>query len=188
MGNPTHNNLSDEELLLRFRRTGDNNWLGVLLQRYTLLLLGVAFKYLKDREQAQDAVQQVFYTALTKLPDGEIHNFKGWLYILVRNHCLQLLRDQTFQVPPEALQTVPAVPDRIEEHIEKDFTLGQMHEALGQLNEEQQTTLRMFYLERKSYQQIMDLTGYSFMQVKSFIQNGKRNLKNILLRRLGKET
>jgi RNA polymerase sigma-70 factor (ECF subfamily) len=38
----------------------------------------------------------------------------------------------------------------------------------------------MFYLEKKTYQQIMEEKGYSFMQVKSYIQNGKRKLRVIL--------
>ena len=89
-------NLTDEELLQNYRADGDNQWLGRLLLRYTTLLLGVALKYLKDKNQAEDAVQQVFEKVLTHMPQQEIHNFKGWLYILMRNHCLQQLRDKTY--------------------------------------------------------------------------------------------
>ena len=87
----SHTALTDEELLQRYRESGNAEWLGHLLQRYTMLMLGVALKYLKQKEQAEDAVQQVFYKTLTHLPEGEILNFKGWLYVLMRNHCLQLL-------------------------------------------------------------------------------------------------
>jgi RNA polymerase sigma factor (sigma-70 family) len=118
-----HNNLNDEELLARYRQGRDNQWLGLLLQRYTMLLLGVALKYLKDRENAEDAVQQIFLKALTQLPQGEILNFKGWLYVLMRNHCLQLLRDKTYKVADDALQYVPAAEDGTEELRWKDYTL-----------------------------------------------------------------
>jgi RNA polymerase sigma-70 factor (ECF subfamily) len=65
---------------------------------------------------------------------------------------------------------------------EKDKTLDQMSDALLKLNKEQQLCVTLFYLEKKSYQQIASQTGYSMMQVKSHIQNGKRNLKLLLER------
>lgn len=177
---------SDEELLNVYRQSGDNQVLGFLLQRYTLLLLGVAMKYLKDKDAAQDAVQQVFLKAITHLPQGPVQNFKGWLYILMRNHCLQLLRDKSYKLPEEALANVPANSNGLEEIKWQEYTLDQMNAALAELPEEQQQCVVLFYLKKMSYQQIMDRTGLSFAQVKSYIQNGKRNLKINLLKKLGK--
>ena len=108
---PHHSTLTDDDLLLHYRRTGDAEWLGRLLQRYTVLLLGVAMKYLKDKEAAHDAVQAVFLKALTNLPGGEIQNFKGWLYILTRNHCLQHLRDRHYTAGEEALERLPGAEE-----------------------------------------------------------------------------
>lgn len=175
--------LSDEELLQRHLQSGDKEYLAVLLQRYTLMLLGVAMKYLKDRHLAEDAVQHIFLKSFTHLPKDEIQNFKGWLYIILRNHCLQQLRHKTHHASEEYLQNI-STQETHEIALEKEATLTQMHEALHELNEEQQTSIRLFYLEKKSYQQIMEQTGFNFMQVKSFIQNGKRNLKNILLKKM----
>jgi RNA polymerase sigma factor (sigma-70 family) len=151
-----------------------------------LLLLGVAMKYLKDKTQAQDAVQQVFLKVLTHLPKEEILNFKGWLYVLMRNHCLQQLRDKHYHADDSALGAIPAMQSDIEELKLKDQTLEQMNEALNELNEEQRKAVELFYLQKQSYEQIMAQTGFSFQQVKSYIQNGKRNLKLILLRKPGK--
>ena len=106
--NINHTNLSDEELLEAWRAYGDNRYMGFLLQRYTALLLGVALKYLKDRSLAEDAVQQVFEKALKHLPKDEILNFKGWLYVLTRNHCLQQLRDKPPMADEAALAYFPA--------------------------------------------------------------------------------
>jgi RNA polymerase sigma-70 factor (ECF subfamily) len=183
---PPHSTYSDEELLQYFRQTGDKSWLGTLLYRYTLLLLGVAMKYLKDKDAAQDAVQQIFLKALLHLPQGEIQNFKGWLYILMRNHCLQQLRDKTYPAPEEVLQYLPAAEDRREELILQEATIVRMREALQELPVDQRTCVAQFYLERKSYQQIMENTGFTFAQVKSHIQNGKRNLKIALEKKLAK--
>jgi RNA polymerase sigma-70 factor (ECF subfamily) len=157
----------------------------LLLQRYTLLLLGVAMKYLKDKELAQDAVQQIFLKALTHLPKDEIQNFKGWLYVLMRNHCLQYLRDMQYHADEAVLGNIPATAPDTEELKLKDHTIEQMNAALLELNEEQRRVVALFYLHKQSYEQIMQQTGYSFAQVKSYIQNGKRNLKLILLKKLG---
>jgi len=180
-----HTNLSDEELLLAYRADGDNQWLGYLLQRYTTLLFGVALKYLRDKTQAEDAVQQVFMKALTHMPREEILNFKGWLYVLMRNHCLQQLRDKTYNADEAVLAQLPATEADKEELQQYEYTLQQMNEAIQMLNEEQKKTIVLFYLKKYSYEQIIAQTGYTFMQVKSFIQNGKRNLKTILLKKAG---
>lgn len=180
-----HTDLSDEELIKRYQISGDNHWLGYALERYTILLLGVAMKYLKNKEAAEDAVQQIFLKALTHLPKEEILNFKGWLYVLIRNHCLQELRNKSYKTPEGILENL-TIADNDKEHlIKKEFTLEQMNESLNELNEEQCKTIKMFYLQKLSYQQITEQTGYSFMQVKSFIQNGKRNLKLILQKKIG---
>ncbi len=183
-GDNRYNNLSDTELLQAYHKTGDNQWLGHALQRYTALLFGVAMKYLKEKTLAEDAVQQVFLKALTHLPKEEITNFKGWLYVLMRNHCLQFLRDRLHHADEAVLGNVAAQVQDEEEFRLQEYTLQQMEEGLGQLNEEQRATITLFYLQKKSYEQIMTTTGFTFMQVKSFIQNGKRNLKTILLKKL----
>ena len=178
-----NSNLTDEELLHNYRADGDNQWLVYLLLRYTALLFGVAMKYLKNKTQAEDAVQQVFVKVLTHMPQEEIHNFKGWLYILMRNHCLQQMRDKNYHTDDASLENLSAPETDKDELAWRDNTLQQMEEAIELLNEEQRKTIVLFYLRKYSYEQIIAQTGYTFMQVKSFIQNGKRNLKTILLKR-----
>jgi RNA polymerase sigma-70 factor (ECF subfamily) len=148
-----------------------------------VLLIGVAMKYLKDKEAAHDAVQQIFLKSLTHLPQGEIGNFKGWLYVLMRNYCLQQLRDKVYLASDESLNTVQADADHKEELRQRELTLAEMQEALKELGAEQRACVAAFYLHKKSYNQIMEETGYSFAQVKSYIQNGKRNLRIILIQR-----
>ncbi len=181
---PDHTSLPDETLLVRFQQSGDKEWLGILLPRYTLLLFGVAMKYLKDKDAAQDAVQQIFLKALTQLPTETIQNFKGWLYIVMRNHCLQNLRGNKHNLSGDALATVAFDEQSLHDVQSKEYTLEQMEMALEELNDAQAKAIRLFYLEQRSYQQIMETTGWTFMQVKSNIQNGKRNLKISLSARL----
>jgi RNA polymerase sigma-70 factor (ECF subfamily) len=135
-------------------------------------------KYLKNEEEAKDAVQQVFLKVLNELPKYRVSYFKSWLYMVTKNHCLMKLRDKgkyTSEINDELMAT-PEYADR-NELVEKEQQYDQMASALLLLNKEQQECITLFYLQKKSYQQISLYTGYSVMQVKSHIQNGKRNIK-----------
>jgi RNA polymerase sigma factor (sigma-70 family) len=182
--NHSTDHIDDNELLQKFYADKDNEWLGILLQRYTLLLLGVCMKYLKDQEQAKDAVQQVFLKVITELHKYKVDYFKSWLYMVAKNHCLMKLRDKG-KYPIEINERIMATPDEAEgtqSFIEKDIELTNLAAALQQLNREQQECLTLFYLNKKSYGEIVTQTGYTLLQVKSHIQNGKRNLKIMLLK------
>ena len=179
-----HDHTDDKELLQHFYDDGNNEWLGILLPRYTMLLFGVCMKYLKNEEEAKDAVQQVFLKAIHELQKYKVEYIKSWLYMVAKNHCLMKLRDKgkyTYELNERAL-AAPQDEMAIKELKEKDKTLDNMSLALKELNKEQQLCVTLFYLEKKSYQQVADETGYNLMQVKSHIQNGKRNLKIIMER------
>ena len=179
MGNRNYNDIDDKELLQLFYKDSNNEWLGVLLQRYTLLLLGVCMKYLKNEEEAKDSVQQIFLKVINELHKYKVEYFKSWLYMVAKNHCLMKLRNKG-KYTAEINEKVLAGPDEEAQQItaiEKDNTLNNMELALKQLNDEQQICITLFYLQKKTYQQIAEDTGYTVMQVKSNIQNGKRNLK-----------
>ncbi len=178
--------IEDKELLTRFYSDHDNKWLGELLPRYTLLLLGVCMKYLKNEEDAKDSVQQIFLKAINELQKYKVEYFKSWIYIIAKNHCLMNLRDKG-KHPVEISEKMAAQPDTGEDKnllIEKDNTLNKMQLALQELGPEQQLCVTLFYLEKKSYTVISAETGYSMLQVKSNIQNGKRNLKLFLEKKL----
>ncbi len=175
-----YQHISDQTLLERFYAEKDNKWLGILLQRYTMLLFGVCMKYLKNEDDAKDSVQQVFLKAIAELHKYKVEYFKSWLYMVAKNHCLMKLRERHGKIPTELneqLHAVQAEPTQLQQHIEKDRMLDAMNAAIGTLSEEQKQCVTLFYLEKKSYQQIAAVTGFSMMQVKSYIQNGKRNLK-----------
>ena len=179
--------ISDQQLLERFYHSRDNHLLGILLQRYTLLLLGVCMKYLKNEEEARDSVQQVFLKAITELHKYRVEFFKSWLYMVAKNHCLMKLRDRQGRHATdikEQMAVTPAEDEGIRQHMEKHRQLALMEESLQELNDDQKLCVTLFYLEKKSYQEIADQTGYSLMQVKSYIQNGKRNLKILLERKM----
>lgn len=185
MGLPTHINFSDAELLQLHKSTQNNEWLGVLLQRYTLLLFGVCMKYFKNESQAKDAVQQIFLKSLATIPKHEIGFFKGWIYMVARNYCLMELRHKNLEqdlnenIDFEDSNEVEAAQVR-------EINLSLLEESLPLLNKEQQLCINLFYIKQKTYTEIVEETNFTYMQVKSFIQNGKRNLKLLIEKKRSK--
>ncbi|TAD90012.1 MAG: sigma-70 family RNA polymerase sigma factor [Bacteroidetes bacterium] len=189
-----HQHLTDEQLLQSFSQSNNNVYLGILLERYTMLLFGLCIKYLKNEENAKDAVQQVFVKALAELQKYKVVYFKSWIYMVARNHCLMLLRHQPRTMDADAaahflvahsgstLEPQPGIlsADPLEiqwEALGKEELLTLLEQGLTQLQPQQSQCVQDFYLKKMSYQQIADTTGFSMLQVKSYIQNGKRNLK-----------
>src|SRR5215213_10101605 len=137
--------LTDQELLDNFYRDGNNQWLGALLPRYTLLLLGVCMKYLKNEEEAKDCVQHIFMKAITELPKYKVEYFKAWIYMVARNHCLMRIRARQGKIPVEIkeqhLADIYEEHDR-QNHIDKDNLLQRMETALEELNPEQRQCIK----------------------------------------------
>jgi RNA polymerase sigma factor (sigma-70 family) len=185
-----YDDITDRELLEHFYRDHDNQWLGILLQRYTFLLLGVCMKYLKNEEEAKDSVQQVFLKAITELHKYKVDFFKSWIYMVAKNHCLMKLRSRQGKMPVEINEKLMATPEAEADKqalLQNDVTLDAMATALKELNNEQQVCVTLFYLQKKSYTDISEETGYTMMQVKSHIQNGKRNLKILIEKKIKSE-
>lgn len=166
--------------LKEFYETGNLEVLGKLYEPYMFLIFGLCLKYLKDTAKSEDAVMQIFESLIKKLRVHRVENFKAWLYTVARNHCLMQLRATGKQ--PEVLfdenfmeSEVFLHPDSSEDDHEEQ--LQKMENCIEQLNEEQRVCVRLFYLEEKCYKEISEITNYSMNQVKSYIQNGKRNLK-----------
>ena len=180
--------IEDKELLDKFYNDGNNQWLGILLERYTLLLFGVCMKYLKNEEEAKDAVQQIFLKVVTEVKKYKVVYFKSWLYMITKNTCLMKIRDKHGHIPVEISDTLAATEDTVarSEMLEKERTLTLIEEGLNDLHTEQKQCITLFYLQKKSYQQITDATGFNLLQVKSHIQNGKRNLKMIVEKKMKK--
>ena len=181
-----HKHISDQELLERFYADRDNQWLGILLERYTLLLLGVCMKYLKNEELARDSVQQIFLKAITELQKYRVEYFKSWVYMVAKNHCLMQLRDKPGKNTVEVKDSIAAEAEETDKEslLLTERTYEYMGEALKELNADQQLCVTLFYMEKKSYQQIAAQTVYSMMQVKSHIQNGKWNMRILIEKKM----
>lgn len=170
----------DKELLIAFKQTGNINLLSTLYQRYMDLVFGVCLKYFKDAERSKDAVMDIFDELNTKLRVHEVENFKSWLHVLARNHCLMQLRS------PRNIKTTEFNPVFMYseqnthlngEVLEKEENFKKLEQCMESLPDEQKQAVQLFYLESKCYNEIAAITGFDWNKVRSYIQNGKRNLK-----------
>ena len=177
-------------MLQQFNTDQDNEWLGILLQRYTLLLLGVCMKYLKNEEEARDSVQQIFLKVIQELQKYKVDYFKSWLYMVAKNHCLMQIRERQGKQIVEITDRTQLINEEKDKKQlqEEDLTMELMAESLNELNLEQQQCVTLFYLQKMSYQEITEATGFTLLQVKSYIQNGKRNLKLLIEKKLSQKT
>ncbi len=182
--------LSDAQLIHAYVSEGNTDYFGILFERYTHLVFGVCMKYLKNRHDAEDAVMGIFEKLMTDLQQHEVRDFKNWLYRVSKNHCLMILRKRKSRDKAEDEIIHEKRQDFMEfvfgEHLpvdegDVDGILISLRDAMSSLNDEQRKCIELMYLQEKTYQEISHLTGYDLKQVKSYIQNGKRNLKNMLV-------
>jgi RNA polymerase sigma factor (sigma-70 family) len=184
--NQDYQNFTDAALVDAYMQTANKELIGVLFKRYSHMVFGVCMKYLRDENESKDATMQIFEKLLMDLQKHEIGSFKPWLYTVTKNHCFMKLRTKPKEISgfesdlmeKEAFLHLPTeAPDAV---VDKELQLQKLEKAILKLEENQQKCIELFYLKQYSYQQITELTTYNLNQVKSYIQNGKRNLKNLL--------
>jgi RNA polymerase sigma-70 factor (ECF subfamily) len=175
--------LSDDELVALYKIKSDKELVGVLFKRYTGFIFAVCLKHLRNREESEDAVMQIFEKLFADLHKHNITHFKSWLYTVAKNHCLHIIRNRKKEINSSNFQ-LPIVETSINLYHDNEDVLEPRMEALERelcnLVHEQRVCIELFYIKEKSYQEVASITGYSLNQVKSYIQNGKRNLKIIL--------
>lgn len=175
--------LSDEELLANYTKSGDAEYFGELYNRYIPLLYGLCLKYLQDEDRAQEAVMQLFEDLLPKMANYEITTFKPWLYRVAKNHCLQVLRKENKEIQLDYAINVMESDEFLHLLCEEESTeeqLQALHRCLEKLPDDQRVSITSFFLQEMSYADVAGQTGFTLNNVKSFIQNGKRNLKNCI--------
>jgi len=177
------NQMPDEEMIREFISTGNLNILGNLYSGYMHLVYGLCLKYLKDREEAMDAVMQIFEKIAAEIPRHKIHNFKNWLHVVARNYCLMQLRANRVKNEnyKEWLTDQSVFMENTLNLHPIDDDENNMEEALKdcieRLKNEQKDCIRLFYYENRCYSEIAVMLRTNEMKVKSHLQNAKRNLK-----------
>jgi len=181
---------TEEELLVLYREAHDLKVIGELFKRHQHIVLGICLKYLKDMSSAEDTLMEIFEELIIALRTAEVRSFKPWLGTVTRNHLHRKYKreskvrtlsfeDNAHEVEEPFMELgEDGAPIHESAHIEQ--MEGHLKTAMGRLKKEQQECVQLFYIENRSYADTCKQTGYSFKEVKSYIQNGKRNLRNIL--------
>lgn len=176
--------LSDEELVHRYQASGDLSDLGLLYERYVELVYGVGLKYFKESGKAEDAVMAIFEVLVEKVKTQDIRQFRPWLHVVARNHCLMQLRKKeilvSFDEMPASVQDGIMYSDlnlHPVEALELDGREEVLKKCLERLSAQQKHSVEQFYFEDKSYKEIAEMTGEELGMVRSNIQNGRRNLR-----------
>lgn len=169
--------LNDEELLRQYRQSGDLAVLGKLFQAHSSMVYYVCYRYLQDGDLSKDAVMQIFEELIIKVNRQEIRHFGKWLYVLSRNHCLMQLRSAK-KIKYHSIDDFMELADEWHPGAdEKERVFSALEICMGKLPAAQKQSIDLFFLNEKCYKEVAVLTGYSLNEVKSYIQNGKRNLK-----------
>jgi RNA polymerase sigma-70 factor (ECF subfamily) len=178
--------MSDDELIKHYKLHNDKECVGELYKRYTGLTFAICLKYHKDQEKAREAVLEIFEELIDKLLIHEIQNFKSWLHSVARNHCLLSFRSKKYEAQfidnysksqNEFMEQEQVLyPDYIIK--EENYTM--LEKSINKLKPEQRNCIELFYFQKKSYVDVAQITGYTMKEVKTYLQNAKRNLKIII--------
>jgi len=167
-----------KELIAKYKSTEDQNYVAELYRPYLPLVYGLCLKYLKNKTEAEDASMDIYLNLLKKLKTHKIENFKSWLYVVTKNHCLDKLRSRTEKYSKEneakvvySEQVYHPDTEGNEEEVKK------LQDCLEKLPENQKKSIDMFYYQKISYKEIATITGWTWSNIRSYIQNGRRNLK-----------
>lgn len=189
-----YKDLSDFELIEAYRKSMNDRYLNELFSRYAYLVLFVCNKYFSNPEDSRDATMEVLEKLAQGIVKSDVKNFKSWLYVVTKNLCLNKLqksKDLDFQfVPIDGDETnyfmyFSEIDSLIDEDDDHSLKMKQaLKEAIETLDPHQRECLMLFYYEKKSYNEIMEMKNWDKDQVRSYLQNGRRNIK-IYLKKSG---
>ncbi|MES2517233.1 MAG: sigma-70 family RNA polymerase sigma factor [Bacteroidota bacterium] len=185
-----HKPQTETDLLRAYRQTGDLSILGKLYEPQMEMVFVIAMKYFKDEDDAKDTVMQIFEELIPKLRQHEVENFKAWLGMVTRNFCLMALRKKNLIVvdgeifadddSSESYFMEFSTIEHLNDEFDVEQNLTKLEDCLKTLNSEQKQSVELFFMQEKTYQEVSQLTGFEMNKVKSYLQNGKRNLKNCM--------
>lgn len=172
---------SDNDLVYKYQKTQNAKYIGMLFDRYGAMTYGLCLKYFKNEADSQDATVKIFEKLLEDLKRMKVTHFKSWLYRVTQNHCLMELRKKKIHST-----SIDEIEHSLAEDIspvkyhEREIRLSALDKALHDLKPDQKKCVMLFYIDELSYKEVAEKTGLSLNEVKSHIQNGKRNLKILL--------
>jgi RNA polymerase sigma factor (sigma-70 family) len=177
---------SDEQLITRYYSANDKDAVALLFNRYLKSLCGYCRYYLRIEADCEDAAMSTFEKVLRSIPEYTPDNFLAWLLSVARNECLMILRNgETLSRKKDAWEKIHNLyfdPSEVGQMGAKNAIDSlQLYKALKKLGKPQRKCIELFFFKGKSYREIAHQLGCSQKEVKSNLQNGKRNLRKLLL-------
>lgn len=177
--------LTDEQIVEKYQSAHEVYYAAILFERYNEMTVSLALNYLKNETDAEDAVMECFELMIGDLKKAEIKNFGGWYYSVVRNHLLKIKRKREKR---SSVDLIEGYHDSAGEDTKFELLFNDdkidgdelIAETLKELKPIQAKCLQLFYLDGKSYKEIVSQLKISEKEVKSHVQNGKRKMKIIL--------
>jgi RNA polymerase sigma-70 factor (ECF subfamily) len=174
--------MTDDELVSRYKSTSDQKWLAMLFSRYLHLIYGICLRYTPDTQEAEDFTHGIYERLVDKVKSQDIKRFRNWLYMLSKNYCLEQIRKFTgkanIEFESHLVQFDQSVHPIEENENEKRFI--QLEKCIDKLNIHQKNSIRLFYYKNKSYAEISGIMNQDIGMIRSHLQNGRRNLKNCM--------
>ena len=166
-----------ETELIRKAADGDAQALNVLVDKHKGLAYNVAFRILQNSEDAKDVTQNSFIKALENLGHfRQESSFSTWLYRIVYNEAMMLLRKQKMNL--EFLdETYVDVRDEEEPQPDQAKMQLTLNKAIEELKPRERTVIDLFYLGEKSIKEIRKITGMSTANVKVVLHRTREKLK-----------
>lgn len=174
--------LQEEKLIAAFRK-GDQQAFETLFKGHYAALCRYGFSFLNDRDAAEDVVQNVFVSMWEKRTDYEIQaSFKGYLYRMVRNACLNVLKHEKV-VALYAEGNVQSEATHVDQALELATAneLGSMIEkAMDKLPEQCRAVFELSRYENLKYSEIAQRLGISEKTVENQIGKALRIMREQL--------
>jgi RNA polymerase sigma-70 factor, ECF subfamily len=168
--------IADEEIVRRFRETGDRECFEELFAKYRKKVYFACRAFYSDGGAAEDATQETFLRAYEKIHQFGGGDFGGWLMRIARNICIDQWRKRRPEVEMDDrdLSKGHAEPTALPSY-DLRWTIDRVWQEMRSLAPEQQRCLEM-KIEGYSYEEMAARTGFSLEAVKSHLQNGRRML------------
>ncbi len=175
-------NFDESQLLHQAKLEDIPSASSILFAFYSDLVFGVCLKYFKNKQEAEDVVMEVYEVFIRKVKVHEVRNLKSWLYSLTKNQCLTHLRKNKSLYEKKMHWNSMHFSDYYHPKVDEidESNLSKLSDCMDQLKMNQKSCIRMFYFEKKSYDEIASTLNLTWNNIRSNIQNGRRNLKNCI--------
>lgn len=182
--------MTEEAILIERAKKNDIHAFEELISPYTNALLNYIFRYIKNRDDAEDILQETYLKVYKSIKTFEGNSsFKTWLYRIATNMSIDYLRKNKRTESVSLNQTADdgeyelQIPDSTyspEEQAKKNAALSALKEAMENMSDEHRTIITLRDIEGFSYDEIADVTKTTVGTVKSRISRARSQLKKLL--------